>query len=87
MENSWTLQIAQALKLPPPLKKKSRAKCQMPLPFSYILDLGPLLIMTYMIVATLSRFLDFFLNVLCFSVAQTLGKKRKEVFQGTQPPE
>lgn len=36
----------------------------MPLPFFYILDLGPLLTMAHVIVATLSRFLDFFLSVL-----------------------
>lgn len=36
----------------------------MPLPFFYIPDLGPLLTMAHVMVATLSRFLDFFLSVL-----------------------
>lgn len=39
MENSWTLQIAQALKLPPPLKKKKQSK--MPNASPFLLHSGP----------------------------------------------
>lgn len=50
----------------------------MSLPFSYILDMGPLLTMAHMIVATL-RFLNFFLSVPCCSKT---WKKEERSFSG-----